>query len=271
MLTLSRFIDIYVLLTLIKVFLVLADLYGLYYLLLSISLKYSIDDKNLYISCIYGLKKVKVPFKEIEAYNISKEKMNGVRLYGIGNSNFAFGRYAIDKIGTTQMFVTSRKNIIYLRTKDINYAISPEDVERFICYLKDKQVPILEWKSSNKKEVALHKEKSFMIPFVTVSIIALALTVIPLILYLKGLIPEDMPLSFNRKFEPVKMGSGKQFAFKQTTYGVLNMAILFCMYYAAYFYAKYDRKSANLYIYLSLIISSAFFLMQLKIVFQFIV
>lgn len=110
-----------------------------------------------------------------------------------------------------------------------------------------------------------------MIPFVTVSIIALALTVIPLILYLKGLIPEDMPLSFNRKFEPVKMGSGKQFAFKQTTYGVLNMAILFCMYYAAYFYAKYDRKSANLYIYLSLIISSAFFLMQLKIVFQFIV
>jgi hypothetical protein len=256
---------------LIKVFLILADLYGLYYLLLSISLKYSIDDKNLYISGIYGLRKVKVPFKDIQAYNISKEKMNGVRLYGIGNSNFAFGRYDIDKIGTTRMFVTSRKNIIYLRTKDINYAISPEEVERFTCCLKDKQVPILEWKSSNKKEVALHKEKSFMIPFVVVSIITLLLTAIPLILYLKGLIPADMPLSLNGKFEPVKMGSGKQFAFKQMTYGVLNMAILFCMYYAAHFYAKYDRKSANLYIYLSLIISLAFFLMQLKIVFQFIV
>ena len=77
-----------------------------------------------------------------------------------------------------------------------------------------------------------------------------------------------MPLSFNSNFEPARYGTGKQFAFKQMIYGVLNMAILFCMYYASYFYAKYDRKSANKFIYVSFIVSIVFFLFQLRTIFQ---
>ncbi len=71
-------------------------------------------------------------------------------------------------------------------------------------------------------------------------------------------------MSFNSAFNPIKMGTGKQFAFKQAIYGVLNMAILFCMYYAAHFHAKYDKKSAKTYIYVSLFIAIVFFLMQFK-------
>lgn len=265
------FNDLYVLLSLIRVFLVLVNIYGVYYFLLSISVKYIVDDKNLYISGIWGLKKIKISFDDIQAYKISREKMHGVKLYGMGNNNFAFGKYAIDKIGTTHMFVTCRKNLIYLRTESINYAISPEEMERFTETLEERKVPLLEWEGVSKRKVSLHKEKSFMIPFIIVSIIILIFTITPLILYLKELIPAEMPLSFNEKFEPVKMGSGKQFAFKQMFYGVLNMAILFCMYYAAHFYAKYDRKSANIYIYSSLIISVVFFLMQMKTIFQFII
>ena len=44
----------------------------------------------------------------------------------------------------------------------------------------------------------------------------------------------------------------------------LNMGILFCMYYAAHFHAKYDKKSAKTYIYVSLFIAMVFFLMQFK-------
>jgi hypothetical protein len=90
-------------------------------------------------------------------------------------------------------------------------------------------------------------------------------------MYVKGVIPNEMPLSFNASFEPAKIGTARQFAFKQMTFGVLNMAVLFCMYYAAHFHAKYDKKSANRYIYISLIISAVFFLMQLRTIFHYIV
>jgi len=71
-----------------------------------------------------------------------------------------------------------------------------------------------------------------------------------------------MPLNFDAKFNPIKIGTGKQFAFTQMIYGVLNMALLFCMYYASYFCAKYDRKSAYKYIYLALIVAMIFLIMQ---------
>src|SRR3712207_9114827 len=87
-----------------------------------------------------------------------------------------------------------------------------------------------------------------MLPFILVSVIIVIFTVTPLLLYVNGTLPAKMPLSFNAAFNPIRMGTGKQFAFKQAIYGVLNMGILFCMYYAAHFHAKYDKKSAKTYI-----------------------
>jgi hypothetical protein len=83
------------------------------------------------------------------------------------------------------------------------------------------------------------------------------------------MIPNNMPLNFDAKFNPIKMGTSKQFAFTQMIYGVLNMALLFCMYYASYFCAKYDRKSAYKFIYLSLIVAMIFLIMQFKILINF--
>lgn len=267
---LSSFIDLYMTLSLIRIFLVVFNIYGIYYFLLSISIRYTIDEENLYIVGIWGLKKVKIPFSDIEGYKTSRGIINGVKLSGVGKDKFAFGRYVLEKIGTTRMFVTSKNDVVYLKTRDINYAISPESIENFTKVLKSKNISPIEWEYLNKKEINLHKEKDFMIPFIIVSVIIVLFTVTPLFLYIKNLIPNEMPLSFDAKFQPVRMGTGKQFAFKQTTYGVLNMAILFCMYYAAHFHAKYDRKSANRYIYASLIISIVFFVMQIKTILNFI-
>lgn len=267
---LSSFIDLYVVLFLVRIFLVVFNVYGIYYFLLSISLKYTIDEENFYIVGIWGLKKIEIPFSSIEGYKTSKGIINGVKLSGVGKSKFAFGRYVLDKMGTTRMFVTSEDGVVYLKTQDISYAISPESIENFTKVLESKNINPIEWEYSNKKVINLHKEKDFMIPFIIVSIIIVLLTVTPLFLYIKDLIPNEMPLSFDAKFHPVRMGTGRQFAFKQTTYGVLNMAILFCMYYAAHFHAKYDRKTANRYIYASLIISIVFFVMQIKTILNFI-
>ncbi|MCY6354871.1 PH domain-containing protein [Clostridium sp. ZS2-4] len=265
----TKLIDLYVILSLIKIFLILVNLYGIYYLLLTFTLKYLADEENLYIIGFWGLKKIKIPFKSIEGYRDSKGIIHGVKLSGVGKNNFALGRFVVDKIGTTRMFVTSSKEVIYLKTSEINYAISPEQIEEFKNLLEERGVRFLEWEYKPNKMVSLHKEKGFMIPFLLVSVIIVVFTLTPFILYLKQMLPAEMPINFNAKFEAVKMGTGKQFAFKQMTYGVLNMAILLCMYYAAHFHAKYDKKSANRYIYVSLVISAVFFLMQLKTLFQF--
>lgn len=265
----TKLIDLYVILSLIKIFLILVNLYGFYYLFLTFTLKYLADEENLYIVGFWGLKKIKIPFQSIEGYKGSKDIIHGVKLSGVGKNNFALGRFVVDKIGTTRMFVTSSKGVIYLKTSEINYAISPEQIEEFKNLLEERGVRFLEWEYEPNKVISLHKEKEFMIPFILVSIIIVLFTLTPFILYLKQMFPVEMPINFNAKFEAVKMGTGKQFAFKQMIYGVLNMAILFCMYYAAHFHAKYDKKSANRYIYVSLIISVVFFLMQLKTLFQF--
>lgn len=266
---LIKLIDVYTILSLIKIFLMLFNIYGLYNVFLSLTLKCVLDDDSLHIIGLWGLKKINIPFKNIRGYKTSNGIIHAVKLWGIGKSNFALGRFVVDKIGTTRMYVTCNKNVIYLNTEEINYAVAPEDLEGFKEGLESKGINYLDFEYKPSKEIHLHKEKKFMIPFVLVSIIVVVFTLIPLILYLKRMFPLKMPLNFNSKFEAIKMGTGKQFAFKQMTYGVLNMAILFCMYYAAHFHAKYDKNSSYIYIYISLIISLAFFLMQIKILFQY--
>ena len=270
-LLLSKLIDLFVILSLIKIFLIVFNIYAIYYFLLAISLKYKINDENLSIIGIWGLKKVIIPLEKIEAYKSSVGILNGVKLSGIGKNQFAFGRYVLDKIGTTRMFVTNNKTVVYIKTEEMNYGVSPEEMERFTETLRNKNVPNIDWENVKKREVSLHKDRRFMLPFILVSIIIVLQTIIPLILYIKGFLPNEIPLSFNDQFQPLKMGTRRQFASKQTTYGVLNMAILFCMYYAAHFHAKYDRKTAQTYIYVSLAVSSVFFLMLIKTIFRFVI
>lgn len=268
-LILLKFTNTYIVASLLKLILISCNIYQVYYMLLYASLKCTIDSENLKIYAIASLKKVIVPLNEIEGYTISTGTIKGVKLYGVASNSFAMGRFVIDKIGTSRMFVTDNKNIFYIKTKHMNYAVSPVDYEEFEKTLIYNNVHQVEWKYKVNHSYNLHKDMHFILPLVLVSIVILILTLNPLILYLKQNLPNTMPLNFDAKFNPIKIGTGKQFAFTQSIYGVLNMALLFCMYYASYFYAKYDRKSAYKYIYLSLIIATIFLIMQFKILINF--
>lgn len=257
------FANSYVLSLLLKILLIVITIYQLYHIFMFTSLSYEFDDDNLYITSI--VKKIKLPFSTIEGYNIQSGKIKGMRLSGIGTNNFALGRFVIKKIGTTYMYVTGNKKILYLKAGESNYAVSPIEIEEMTRILNSNNVCSLEWEHKWDKSVHLHKEKSFMVPFITVSILIFIITLNPFILYLFDKLPTKMPLSFDASFLPVDYGTGKQFAFNQMIYGVLNMAVLFCMYYAAHFYAKYDKKMANSFIYASLLIAVAFLILQLRI------
>ncbi|MGH4125836.1 MAG: PH domain-containing protein [Clostridium sp.] len=268
-LTLLKFTNSYIVASLLKLILVSCNIYQVYYMLLYSSLKCTIDDQNLGIYAIGSLKKVIIPLNQIEGYTISSGTIKGIKLNGIAASNFAMGRFVIDKIGISRMFVTDNKKVFYLKTEHMNYAISPVDYEKFEGALAYHNVNRVEWKYKVNNSYNLHKDKQFILPLMVVSILTIILTLNPFILYLKNMIPNIMPLNFDANFNPIKMGTSKQFAFTQMIYGVLNMALLFCMYYASYFSSKYDRKSAYKFIYLSLVVAMIFLIMQFKILINF--
>ncbi|MCM8710429.1 PH domain-containing protein [Clostridium sp. SYSU_GA19001] len=261
------FVNSYVISSLLKLLFVIFTVYQLYYILFYSSIKYILDDENVYISSF--LRKIKISLKQIECYKINSGNINGVKLSGIITNSFAIGKSFIKKIGTTNIYVTSSKKILYLKSGDTNYALSPEDYFAFEEFLNNKGIRNLDWEYRMKEEVHLYKDKYFMIPFIIVSLIITTLTLNPFVLYLTRKLPDKMPLNFDSSFIPVDYGSGKQFAFNQMIYGVLNMAILFCMYYASHFYAKYDIKSAKKFIYISLVIALSFLLIQFRILYAF--
>lgn len=264
-LVIGNYINTYTIIVFFKVFLVAFNLYQIYYFLKCITLKYYYDDDNLYITAFKGLKKVSIPFKEMDMYQKSEGEINGVKLSGYGKNKFAFGIFFVENIGTTNMYCTSTENVIYIKIKDMIYAISPENVQEIEDKLKSLSIPFEHWVYQKNKRVNLGKDIRFMIPFVIVTIVILAMTIVPFVFYWKDMLPAKMPLSFDAKFNPIVYGTAKGFAFKQMMYGAYNMIILFCMYYVSYFYSKYSRKLAYRYMYVSLIISSVFFVIQIRI------
>lgn len=266
---LFKLVNSYPLYIILIVALVIFNIYYVYYFLMNLTLSYTVKDDHIVISHFWNLKKVQIDLRKLKGFTEANGSIHGIKLSGIGNDRFSFGRNIIDKIGTTYMFVSSSKNVLYLKAEKMCYAISPDKEE--IVKKKLLEFGVADYIEDYQEEskVELHKDKKFVIPFTVISVLIVLMILIPFLLYLKGSLPGTMPLTFDASFRPLQEGTGKQFAFKQMTYGVFNMIILFCMYYASYFCAKYDRKTAYRYLYLSLAVVLVFFFLQIKILWTF--
>lgn len=263
---LTRFIDSYTIVSIIKIFMVSFTIYCLYYLILDLTLTYRIKDDYIEISTILPIRRAKVRFKDIIGYGKQKNHISGVKLSGIGGNRFAFGRSLIDKVGITYMYVPCAKDILYLKTATMSYGISPEDINELENILISKDIKNRDFDVIEDRNIHLHKDRRFTIPLIFIAIIVTFITLNPLVLYLLDKLPAMMPINFNGNFEAIAFVKGKEFAFRQMAYGVFNMIILVCMYYAAHFCAKYDKKSAYKYIYISLILALTFLFLQLRII-----
>ncbi|MEG0132495.1 MAG: PH domain-containing protein [Clostridium sp.] len=261
-------LDSYLILTLIKTILLICNIFYLYHIGVWFTVKYQVSQSEIKISCIGGLKKVTLPIGIVESYTVGEGKIKGIALSGMTANKIAIGRIAIKDLGTTRLFVTNTSRIIYLKTKDpgdVNYAISPKDFEGFQVRLRECGIGKTPWIKSYNKVPKLYKERKFMITLFITSAIVLIITFTPLMLYILNELPDVMPLVMNGAGKAVEVGTDKQFAFSQMTYGLLNMAVLFCMYYAAHFCAKYDKKAAFRYMYISLFVAIVFLGLQIKL------
>ncbi|MBA5849861.1 hypothetical protein H2684_00805 [Clostridium sp. cel8] len=263
------FIDSYELLNLLKFAFIIFNMYEIYYIVIYETINYSIDESNIYINSIFGLKKEIIPFSSIKAYQKSTGHIKGVRLIGHGKNNFAIGKSFIDDIGIVNMFVTSNKEILYLNTEDINYGISPENFSNFENQIKNNGIENVKWNPNKDKNLSHTRDKKFIISFLIASVLVIIITLNPIVMYFFHKIPDKMPLTFNADFTPEKFGTAKQFAFKQMSYGLLNMTILFCMYYAGFLYEKYDKKASYKFIVVALMMAVIFLVMQIRILINF--
>ncbi|WP_050606843.1 PH domain-containing protein [Clostridium niameyense] len=258
-------VDSYEIVELLKLCVIGLNMYLIYYILMYITMEYYIDDEKIYINSIFGLKKVSIPINTIQCYRKDVGYIKSIRVSGFSKYYYAIGRNIIDKIGNTYMYVSSNKNIIYLKTDKINYGISPENIDEFENKLKERNVLESDWSYKISKNSNVFKNKKYLYPFIVVTIVTIIITLNPLVLYLLNKLPKKMPLLFNAKFTPLTFGTGKQFAFKQMIYGALNMVIFFCMYYVSYFYSKYDKNYAYKFLYVPLVLSILFLIMQIRI------
>lgn len=254
----------YVVINLLRLITVVCNLYYFYYIFLWLSLKYELYEDKLIINGLNGLKKIEIPLKDIEGYTKLSGKIKGVKLSGIATNTFALGRTVVKKVGTTRMFVTNNKNVIYLKAKDCNIAISPEDVSAVEGLLNKNGIYLMDWETKFNKVNRLYRNIKYKLPLFLTSIVIIILTINPLFLYVTQRLPDVMPITFDAKLRPVIMGTPKQFTFTQMTYGGLNMGLLFCMYYASYFCAKYDKKTSYRYLYIALAVASVFLYMQIR-------
>lgn len=258
--------DSYLMLSLVKVILILCNIFYIYHIGVWFTVKYVVDGNQIVISAWGGLKKVIIKSEDIKSFVTRQGKIKGIGLSGISSNRFAIGRIAVKDLGTTRMFVTDNENIIYLKTEAMNYGISPKDCEGFKNTLLSLGIDNKEWEKGYNKVHGMYKEAKFMVPMVITSVILLVITFLPIILYVLNKLPDIMPLAINSTMSVAKVGTDKQFAFSQMLYGVLNMAIFFCMYYAAHFCAKYDKKAAYRYIYISLLVAIVFLYLQIVLI-----
>lgn len=254
---------------LLKLIIAAFNLYQLYYIVIYTSLVYSIDNSNIYIKSALRLKKLIIPLKDVKGYKEQLGHINGSKISGYGKNYFAIGRALVKKIGFTYMFVTSTRNIIYIKTNDTIYGLSPENFYDFKSKLNEKNIYETDWEYNINSNINIYKDKKIFIPFLIIAVVIVVITFMPIIMYLNGSLKNIMPLCFNSKFVAVKFGTGKQFAFKQMFYGLLNMAVLFCMYHAAYLYARYDKKSVYKYIYIPFVLAITFLVIQIRILLIF--
>lgn len=252
---------------------ILFTIFALYYIIEDISLKYELTKEALVINRFWGIRKVTIPINEIRAFRLHDIKdgnVNGVRISGCFVKSVEFGKTMIDKMGTTYNFVTNNSRIIFINTDQMNYCISPKESNKFIDKISMYGIKSNEFTDVGLRSEKLYKEKKYIALIIVCAILLIFVPSIPIVLYLRGKLPALMPLSFDKNFIAVKYGTAKQFVFKQIIYGVLNMAVFFCFYFASYFYQKYDKKTAYTYIYIGALICISIMLFQLKILYTFI-
>lgn len=182
---------------LIFLFLIL-NLYGVYFLLLLMTLRFRLTEKEFIISGAFNLKKIRIPVGEIQSWSrrITLLENTGTSLH---TARFALGKGMDANGDSADLFITSSKKAIFIRTKQGNFGISPEAADDFTAQLRE--MGILQQVGSERSymKTSGNDGRGSLNQLTLYCILLTAfLLLLPVIMYFLKLLPDWVPLSLNQ-------------------------------------------------------------------------
>lgn len=176
----------------------LLNVYGAYILVLLMSLKFRLTDQQFTISGAFDLKKIQIPVTEIQCWSRRITLLENVGT-SLHTARFALGK-GLDSNGeSADLFITSSKKAVFLKTKQGNYGISPEEADAFVEQLKELGIP---QRTGNERSFMNADNNDGRAPMNQLTRYCILLTVIllllPVVMYFLNLLPEWVPVSMNQ-------------------------------------------------------------------------
>ena len=176
----------------------LLNVYGAYILVLLMSLKFRLTDQQFTISGAFDLKKIQIPVTEIQCWSRRITLLENVGT-SLHTARFALGK-GLDSTGeSADLFITSSKKAVFLKTKQGNYGISPEEADAFVEQLKELGIP---QRTGNERSFMNADNNEGRAPINQLTRYCILLTVIllllPVVMYFLNLLPEWVPVSMNQ-------------------------------------------------------------------------
>ncbi len=168
----------------------LINAFGLYLIRLIITLKYILTDQELIITGTLNLRKIKIPVSDIESWSRKITLLDTSGL-GLSTARFAIGKGLDNNGDQAELLITSSKKVIYLKTKNGNYGISPEKADEFIAQLKALDIPQQSGSERRYLQQDQNRSRSNLNQIMLYCILLMAiLLLIPVVMYFTGLMPQ---------------------------------------------------------------------------------
>lgn len=176
----------------------LLNLYGTYFFVLLTSLKFHLGPEEFTISGAYNLKKIRIPISDIKSWSRKITLLDNVGT-SLHTARFALGR-GLDSNGeSADLFITSSKKAVFLKTKRGNFGISPEEADAFTQHLKELGVP---QQVGTERSYLNTDDNDGRTPLNQLTRYCILLTVIllllPVVMHFMGLLPQWVPLAANQ-------------------------------------------------------------------------
>ncbi|MFB0957639.1 MAG: PH domain-containing protein [Clostridiaceae bacterium] len=176
----------------------LLNLYGGYFLILLGSLKFHLSAEEFAISGAFDMKRTRIPISEITCWSRRITLLENVGA-SLHTARFALGKGLDSNGDSADLFITSSKKAIFLKTKRGNYGISPELADEFIEQLKELGIPQM---LGNERSYMKSDDNQGRSPLNQLMLYGILLTVIllllPVLMYLMNLLPAWIPQGMNR-------------------------------------------------------------------------
>jgi hypothetical protein len=212
--------------------------------------KYIFTNGTLEIKKVIG-RQIVIRINDIEAYGRIDNfaKLKAVRTFGNGGLFGFYGFFSTAEYGRINCQLTRMKDIIIIKTRTMNYALSPKECGDLERYLKDRIQSITGHITPLQAQILDRKTMANPIILILPSLLFLAMLVMTLLNYRQ--MPDRIAVHFNAFGQPDRWGSKISYLIS----GLVPSGILFLLTVGIFFIVRRATKRKAIPNFLVIIMS----------------